>query len=209
MNKFILFLFSTVNLIFAQSFNLKSNSVKTFDFYDKQGRNYASFFSSTPLEDITGTANEIYGTVSFNTVDFANTLKGKIIVKVGSINTGIELRNQHLRSKNWLNANKYPDIIFEIKAVKNVKQILDNKLTFDVTGNFTLHGVTKEITANAEAIYLEESEETKKRASGDLLGVRAKFYINLSDFKIKNQIIGSKVAEKIEVTVNLVGISTD
>lgn len=206
MNKYILVSFLISHLILAQSFNVKNSGLVTFDFYDKAGRNHATFFSTTPLEDITGTANGISGIVSFNTADFANTLKGEVTVEVESINTGIELRNQHLRSKNWLNSKKYPYIKFVIKSVNNVKQISDNKLTFDVIGNFTLHGITKEIIANSEAIYLEENDETKKRAEGDLLGVRAKFFIMLSDYNIDNQIIGSKVAEKIDITVNLIGV---
>ncbi|MEG8946191.1 YceI family protein [Rosettibacter firmus] len=208
MTKYILVCFLTAHLVLAQSFNVKKSGQVTFDFYDKAGRNYATFYSTTPLEDITGTANGISGIVTFNTSDFANTLKGEITVEVESINTGIELRNQHLRSKNWLNSKKYPYIKFVVKSVNNVKQISGNKLTFDVIGNFTLHGVTKEIIANAEAIYLEENEETKKRAEGDLLGIRGKFFIMLSDFNIDNQIIGSKVAEKINIEINMIGVRT-
>lgn len=192
-------------LIYAQGFKVGNKGVQTFNFYDKNGRNQATFYSAAPLEDITGTANDISGTVSFDVSNFAQTLKGKIIVKVESINTGIDLRNQHLRSKNWLNSKKYPDIIYEIKSVKDVKQLTDNKLGFKVIGNFTLHGITKEISADVEATYLLENEETRKRAPGDLLGVRAKFTVNLSDFNIDNQVIGSKVAENIEVIVNMVG----
>lgn len=203
----VLFFLIAIVSIYSQGFKVKAKGIKTFDFYDKNGRNQAVFFSTTPLEDITGTANGISGKVTFDVADFAKTLKGKIIVKVESINTGIELRNQHLRSKNWLNAEKYPDIIFEVISISDLKQTSDNKLSFKVNGNFTLHGVTKIISADAEAVYLDESEETKKRAPGDLLGVKAKFNIKLSDFNINNQIIGNKVADNIEVSVNIIGNS--
>lgn len=202
----ILSLLFLINFIInAQGFKVKANGTQTFYFEDESGRNQATFFSTTPLEDITGTANGISGSVTFDVANFAKTLRGKIIVKVASINTGIELRNKHLRSKNWLDAEKYPDIIFDIKSVSDVKQIADNKLSFKVTGNFTMHGVTKEVSANVEATFLDENEETHKRAAGDLLGVRAKFNIRLSDFDVDNQLIGNKVAEEIEVSVNIVG----
>ncbi|MCX7798553.1 MAG: YceI family protein [Melioribacter sp.] len=206
MKKYILFvLLLLYKLISGQGFNVNTKGIQTFNFYDKEGRNQVVFFSNAPFEDITGTANDINGVVSFDVSNFAQTLRGKIIVKVESISTGIELRNQHLRSKNWLDAKKYPDIVFEIKYVRELKQLANNKLGFKVVGDFTLHGVTKEIVADVEATYLPESNETKKRAPGDLLGVNGKFNIKLSDFNIKNQVIGSKVAENIEIYVNIVG----
>lgn len=202
---FLVLFFFFFSSLFAQGFKVKSSGSQTFNFEDKNGRNQVTFFSATPVEDITGTANGITGTVTFDIADFAKTLKGSIAVKVSSMNTGIELRNQHLRGANWLNAEKYPEIIFTIKQVSGLKQSGDNKLEFKVKGDFTLHGVTKEISADAEATYLEESEQTKKRAPGDLLGIRAKFNIKLSEFGVNNQLIGNKVAENIEVSVNVVG----
>ena len=189
----------------AQSFKVDREGEQTFSFKDKAGRNTITFFSTTPLEDITGTANAISGTVSFDVKDFANTLKGKLIVQVASMKTGIDLRDEHLRSANWLNEEEYPEIHFEIKEVKNVEQVEDNKLKAVVVEDVTLHGVTKPVNANVEVTYLEESEKTKQRAPGDLLGVRADFDINLSDFNVENQVVGEKVAEKIEVSVNIVG----
>jgi polyisoprenoid-binding protein YceI len=68
-----------------------------------------------------------------------------------------------------------------------------------------LKGVTKEITANATLTYLDESEQTKLRVPGDLLGVQATFKVKLSDFGVTNKIVGQKVAEEVEVSVNMVG----
>lgn len=208
MNKFpktliALFIFSSFT--FAQNFKVKAKGIQTFNFTDDRGRNQATFFSTTPLEDINGTANGISGAVSFDPADFAKTIKGKISVSVTSLNTGINLRNHHLMTANWLNAEKYPEITFEIKSISNIKQESDNKLHFSVTGMFTLHGVTKEITADAEATYLDENDQTRKRAPGDLLGVRAKFSIKLSDFGVSNELIGNKVAENIDIGVNIIG----
>lgn len=192
---------------FAQGFKVRASGTQNFNFEDKGGRNQATFSSTTPLEDMTGTASGISGTASFDVANFAKTLKGKIIVQVTSMNTGIELRNQHLRSSNWLDAKKYPEITFEIKSVSDVKQSSENKLEFKVKGNFTLHGTTKEVVADAEATYLDENEQTQRRAPGDLLGVRAKFNINLSQYNVDNALVGNKVAEKIDVSVNIVGSS--
>ncbi|MDQ7818775.1 MAG: YceI family protein [Melioribacteraceae bacterium] len=208
MNKSIKSFFAFLILgssLFAQGFTVKATGSQVFNFEDKNGRNQVTFFSATPLEDITGTANGISGTVTFDVANFAKTLNGSLIVKVASMNSGIELRDQHLKGSNWLNADKFPDIVFTIKEVTNVKKSDSNKFEFKVKGDFKMHGVTKEVVADAEATYLDESEQTKKRAPGDLLGIRAKFNVKLSEFGVNNQLVGNKVAENIEVSVNIVG----
>lgn len=191
---------------FAQGFKVTSSGEKTFNFTDKGKRNQASFFSTTPLEDITGLTNDINGKVSFNVNDIKS-LKGELSVSTASIKTGIDLRDEHLRDADWLDADKYPNIKFTITEVKDVKILADNRLQIKFSGDFTLKGVTKTITGDATLTYLVESEQTKQRAPGDLLGVQAKFKVNLSDFGVKNKVIGQKVAEVVEVSVNMVGSS--
>lgn len=198
----IIILLSTIS--FAQGFKVKASGEQTFNFADKGGRNQASFFSTTPLEDIRGLSNDVKGTVTFNVNDI-KTLKGKISVSVASIKTAIDLRDEHLRSENWLDAARYPEITFTIKSIKDVKQLADNKLQAKVVGDFTLKGVTKEITADATLTYLDESEQTKMRAPGDLLGVQASFKVKLSEFGVNNKLVGQKVAENVEVSINMVG----
>lgn len=198
----IIVLFTTIS--FAQGFKVKASGEQTFNFTDRGGRNQASFFSTTPLEDIRGLTNDVKGTATFNVADI-KTLKGKISISTASIKTAIDLRDEHLRSADWLDAAKYPDITFSIKNVRDIKQLADNKIQAKVVGDFTLKGVTKEITADATLTYLDESEQTKTRAPGDLLGVQATFNVKLSDFGVKNKIVGQKVAETVEVSVNMVG----
>lgn len=193
-----------VTITAAQGFKVSSTGEQTFNFEDKKGRNQASFFSTTPLEDITGISNSVKGKVTFNVTD-VKTLKGTISIPVASLDTGIELRNEHLKSDNWMDAESYPNISFEITGVNDVTMEADNKLTAKVSGNFTAHGVTKPVIADVTMTYLVESEQTKSRAPGDLLGVQAKFNVNLSDYDIENMIIGQKVAEEIEISINMVG----
>ena len=202
--KFFTILMFISSVSFAQGFKVKASGEQTFNFEDQRGRNQATFFSTTPLEDITGLSNSVKGTVTFKVNDI-KTLKGKISVPVASIKTGIDMRDEHMKSAGWLNAASYPEISFEIKKVNNIKSEADNKLTAKVDGNFTLHGVTKSVVADVTLTYLDANDQTKMRAPGDLLGVNAKFNVKLSDFGVKNQIIGQKVSENIEVSVNMVG----
>ena len=192
---------------FAQGFKVKATGEKTFTFANDNPRNQATFFSTTPFEDFTGLTNNIKGTATFNVSDVA-TMKGKFVVTTASLKTGIELRDSDLKSEEWLDAENYPDITFVIKKVSDIKMIEDNKLQAKVTGDFTTHGVTKEVTADATMTYLDESEKTKAVAPGDLLGVEAKFTITLSDYDVDNIVLGRKVSDKIDITVNIVGSSS-
>ncbi len=190
--------------LFAQNFNVKAKGKQTFSLGNEL-KNQATFFSTTPLEDVEGIANGVTGSVSFDLSNFGETLTGLFEVKVASMKTGIELRDQHLRSANWLDEEEYPLIKFEVVGAENIKQVSDNKIEADVKGSFSLHGVTRGIIAKSTITYLDENEETKKRAPGDLLVIKSTFEVKLSEYEVENNVIGSKVAEDIEVTVNLVG----
>jgi polyisoprenoid-binding protein YceI len=202
----LLIVLLVVTISLAQGFKVKASGEKTFNFEDKKGRNQASFFSTTPLEDITGVSNAVKGKVTFNVADI-KTLKGSVSIPVSSLKTGIDLRDEHMKSKNWMDAENYPDVTFLIKNVSDVKIEADNKMQIKVTGDFTAHGVTKEITVSVSLTYLDESEQTMQRAPGDLLGVQATFNIILSEYDIDNMIIGQKMADNIEIRVNIVGSS--
>ena len=74
-------------------------------------------------------------------------------------------------------------------------------------GDLTLHGVTKELTADFEATYILASKATAKRAPGDLVMVKASFKIALKDYDISGVrgLVGSKVGKTIDVDVSLFG----
>lgn len=202
---FIILIISSV-ILFAQGFKVKATGEKTFTFLNDNPRNQATFFSTTPFEDFTGLTDDIKGTATFNVSDIS-TLKGSFVVTVASMKTGISLRDKDMKSEEWLDAEEYPEITFTIKKVSDIKTIEDNKLQAEVTGDFTVHGVTKDIVTDATMTYLDENEKTRAVAPGDLLGVEAKFTITLSDYDVDNIVLGRKVSDKIDVTVNLVGSS--
>lgn len=190
-------------LINGQGFNVQATGEQTFNF-KPEGANQASFYSTTSLEDVQGLTKEISGTITFNVDDFS-TVHGEISFPVTSLNTGIRKMVKDLQSDSWLAAEKYPEISFKVKKAMNIKKISDSKLEAEVIGDFFLHGVTKEDTAKATITYLDESPVTQQRMPGDLLGVQANFSIKLSDYNIKHMLLGKRVAEKIDITVNLVG----
>ncbi len=202
--KFIIYTLFAISTTFAQGFKVKAAGEQNFSFEDEVGRNQAMFFSSTPLEDVTGLSNDVKGTITFDVND-VSTLEGSISISATSLKTGIELRDGHLQSADWLDAESYPEITFVIKNVSNVKTIEDNKLEVKVTGDFSAHGVTKKVVADVTMTYLDESEKTKMKMPGDLLGVEGKFSITLSDYEVDNMVLGAKVSDNIDITVTMVG----
>lgn len=201
---FVLFICLAANF-HPQGFNLPSKGLQVFNFKDSQERNQATFYSEAHYENITGLTNDVWGKVSFDVKDLKSTLTGQVSISTSSIKTGIEKRDEHLRSVSWLNSEKYPEITFNIKEITQIDQVEDNILKFVLLGEFSLHGKTNLVYANATLKYLTESERTKQIMPGDLISAVATFDINLSDFGITNSLIGNRVSDKIQIKVNLTG----
>jgi polyisoprenoid-binding protein YceI len=189
----------------AQNFKVPAKGVQTFGIKDQAGRNQAIFYSKTTLEDITGTASGLSGTVSFDPANVAGTIKAEIAVDITSMKTGIAMRDEHMQGEKWLNAAKYPTIVFSLKKLKNAKSKTPNSMEAVATGDFSMRGVTKSLDIQVTLTYLTESEQTKKRAPGDLLGIRGRGKLSLTDFGIKSEVVGLKVSDRIEFELNAVG----
>jgi len=190
---------------YPHDFNPLSKGMQVFNFKDTQERNQATFNSEAYYENITGLTNDVWGKVSFDVKNVKSTLTGEVSISTSSIKTGIEKRDEHLRSVSWLNSEKYPNIIFRIKEVTQVDQVEDNLLKIVLLGEFGLHGKTNLVYANATMKYLVESETTRQIMPGDLISVVASFDINLSDYGITNSLIGNRVSDKIQIKVNVTG----
>lgn len=180
---------------------------------DPAGRDTITFTSRAPLEDIVGTTNKIGGYLVFNPNKPRDGGYGKFVVPVASLNTGIPLRDEHLRSDQWFNAEQYPEITFEIEDVKKIEEVrsTDNFSTYEVEviGPLTIHGQTKQITAPGRITFMKESPQTQSKMPGNLLAARAAFNVALSDFGITappgTDLIGTKVSDTISVEVSMIG----
>ena len=78
----------------------------------------------------------------------------KVEVKTKSIDTGIGLRDNHLRDEKYFDVEKYPSIVFNSESVKAQGQ------TFIVVGKLTIKGVTKTIKIPFEIIFNETGPKT-------------------------------------------------
>jgi len=176
---------------------------QTFTVNDPQTRDSVTFMLDAPLEVINGLSNKVAGSI----VVEGTKASGKLSVPVSSIKTGNESRDEHLQNEKWLDAAKYPDIIVEFKDVALPAALEPGKpLKVQTKARFTIHGVTREEPVEVTATLLKESADTKKRAPGDLLRVRAKFQIPLEAYKInRTGALILKVAEVADVSVDAWG----
>lgn len=184
-----------------------SGGQKTFKVNDAVGKANIVFNSDAPLEKIKGTADDITGEFKLDPTNLEATT-GRIVVKVASMSTAISKRDEHMRSGDWLDAAKYPTIVFDVQKLTNVR--VENRggrrtAVAKAIGTFTLHGVTKSLEADVTITYLPESAETKKRASGDVVSIKADFNVALKDYQItgRSGIVGSKVGEVIQVEASI------
>jgi polyisoprenoid-binding protein YceI len=179
---------------------------QTFDFKDPKGVNNAVFKTDAPLESINGSASGISGTVSFDPENPAATT-GKIVVATDSLTVPNPIMKGHLHSDKWLDVAKFPEITFEAKSLKNVKTEGD-VTTAEVTGIFTLHGVSKELTTPVKLTYLKDKLSTRvPNMKGDLLVIRANFVINRGDFDINKGQFEDKVSNNIDLSLSIAGAS--
>jgi polyisoprenoid-binding protein YceI len=181
----------------------------SFDFKDPKGVNNVVFKTDAPLESINGTATGISGMVTFDPAD-PGSLKGKIVVDAASLHVPNPTMQGHLQSDAWLNTKKFPDITFEVISVSNVKPAdnTDNKISADVTGTMTIHGVSNKITVPVKLTYLKDKLKDRfPTLQGDLLVIRATFIVKRGDYGINKGTFEDKVSDDIELTLSLAGQS--
>jgi polyisoprenoid-binding protein YceI len=176
---------------------------QTFIYNDDIHRDTVTFMLEGPLEVINGLSNQVKGTVAVKN----GKAEGKFSVPVSSLKTGNETRDGHLQNDRWLDAAKNPDILFEFKDLALPAPLENGKpVKVQTMGKFTIHGVTREEPVEVTAIYFKESAETKNRAPGDLLRLRAKFRIPIEAYGIKRtEALILKVGENADVSVDAWG----
>jgi polyisoprenoid-binding protein YceI len=179
---------------------------QAFDFKDPKGINNAGFKLDAPLEAINGSASGVSGVVTFDPENPGAT-KGKIVVATGSLMLPNPMQRTHMLSDKWLDATRFPEISFESKAFKNV-QTAGDTTTANVTGTFTLKGVSKELTVPVKLTYLKDKlGQRVPNQKGDLLVIRSNFTIKRSDFNVMPGQFEDKVSDNIELTLSIAGAS--
>jgi polyisoprenoid-binding protein YceI len=148
------------------------------------GKNYAMFSSEATLETIHGRTSKVSGTI---VADPANVAASSVDVAIdlASVDTGISMRNEHMRDR-FLNVEKFPTATFKSVSVKGPKTIAaSSPAQVSVTGDLTIHGVTKRITVPVRVVAIPESELTKSsRGEGDWVHATTEFSVKLGDYGV-------------------------
>jgi len=183
----------------AASLNPPSAAAQNRTFKVDAATSQIQFVSDAPLEKFSGTLNKASGEVVTDPAKPGHT-RGSIKVEISSIKTGIDLRNEHVQSENWLDAKKYPQAEFVISSVSGIEKLkAGESVEATVNGKFTLHGVTKDVTTKAR-IRWSPPEAGKPEA----LRVVASFSIKLEEHKVSiPSIVALKVSPDIMVNVDL------
>lgn len=92
------------------------------------------------LAKVSGRFTKFAGTIKVDTTDISKS-SVEVSIEAASLTTDNESRDKHLKSPDFFDVEKFPTITFKSTAVKEVA-----KGKLEITGDFTLHGVTKRIT---------------------------------------------------------------
>lgn len=124
------------------------------------------------ISDVSGTFNDFDVTVTSSKSDFSDAIF-ELTANVGSIDTRVEARNNHLKSADFFDVKKYPEMTFKSTSIK--KEATDK---YKLLGNLTIRDITKPITM--DLIYRGTIENQKVPVAGfQLTGT-----IKRSDFNV-------------------------
>jgi polyisoprenoid-binding protein YceI len=135
------------------------------------------------------------GTLELDAEDPARS-KLEVTIDASSIDTQEEKRDAHLRSPDFLDVEKFPTLTFKSTAVAKKGD------DYVLTGDLTIHGVTKTIT-----LEVEGGDVVKDPWGGVRTGYSAKTSISRKDFGLTWNVAletgGILVGDKIEITLEI------
>jgi polyisoprenoid-binding protein YceI len=126
--------------------------------------------------------------------DDLSDLAFEVTVETASITTDLEPRDNHLKSADIFDAEKFPAMTFKSTSVKKIKE---NQ--YKMTGNLTLKGITKEIIL--DVTMNGPVENPNKNAKNFQVGIKALGKINRSDFKLGENLPVAFVSDEVQLRV--------
>lgn len=124
------------------------------------------------ITNVRGGFSGVDGTIEFDPQNPTDS-RVEAVVNTSKINTLDENRDAHLKSADFLDAEKFPTMTFKSKKIAAA-----GEGEWKVTGDLTLHGVTKEVVLNVEG----PTAEGKDPFGNVRIGASATTKIKRSDF---------------------------
>ena len=144
------------------------------------------------ISTVRGTFTKVNGTVQYDPTDLSKTSLD-VTIDAASVDSRVEMRDNDIRGAKLLDVQKYPTMTFKSKRVEPA-----GKGKLKVTGDLTLHGVTKEVVLDVEG----PSEPIKDFQGNSRMGASATTTINRQDFGVSSfpsAIIANEIAITIDV----------
>lgn len=172
---------------------------RTYHFGTHPARTNITFVSEADLETIHGVTNAVQGAVRIDAT--GRSASGVLQAGVRSMKTGIDLRDEHMRSEQWLDAKRHPWI--RLQVVKAVES--EDGRTWDYTALLTIKGTTREMKGKARVTAIPD-RLARALGPGSWLRVRTAFDVRLSDFGIQvPQTVGAKVSPTWAISIDVYG----
>jgi len=141
------------------------------------------------INDVSGTFNDFDVTVQSSKPDFSDAVI-ELSAKTASIDTRVEPRNNHLKSADFFDVEKYPTMNFKSTAVKPA-----GKNKYKLTGDLTLHGITKPVTMDLLYKGTVENPMSKKQTAGfQVTGT-----IKRSDFNVGPKFPAPMISNEVKI----------
>jgi len=142
------------------------------------------------VSTVRGAFTRVTGSAQYDTADGSKD-SVDITIDASSVDTRVEMRDNDLRSPNFLDVQKYPNITFKSKQVKSSGT---DKL--QIVGDLTIHGVTKEVTLDVDG----PSAPIKDPWGNQRIGASASTKINRKDFGVNGA--PGVVGDDINITID-------
>lgn len=159
--------------------------------------NVIFFIDHLGFSAMEGEFDDVQGSFVFDKDDPSKS-SVKVVIKTASIDTDVEALDKHLRSADFFDAEKYPEIIFESRKIE-----ITGEKTGNIIGDLTMHGVTKSVTLKVKFNRDGENPNIKKYVAG----FSATTTLTRSDFGIKTYV--PYVGDEIEIRIEMEGIRQD
>lgn len=160
------------------------------------------FRSNAKLEFVEGFTTAVAGGFVCNPDSSADNVSGVIQVDLRTLDTGIKLRDEHMR-ENHLQTDKFPMAYFVLKSLTDAPAIWlpDSNYTCTANGDFYIHGVHRKLAAKIHTRFSRTGDQPT-------MTVHASFSINLDAFGIpRPRALLLKLAETMNIEVILKGYS--
>lgn len=142
------------------------------------------------IADVPGNFSDYDVKITAEEEDFSDAVV-EMTAKLNSIDTRVEQRDNHLKSADFFDVEKYPTMHFKSTDIKKVGE---NK--YELSGNLNLHGVTKPVTV--EMVY--RGTTANPNANGaPVAGIQITGDIKRSDFGIGDDFPAPMISDVVEI----------